>query len=302
MFIPIKNPSNEKEVIGIFRMVNKMNVSYDSTIDYFNDADVEIMMDAAEYLALIIANYQKEEMQYEFIDKLTHEFITPANAIWKTASRLYYHYSENDFVARNLLPYLKNIIDFAEQQRWQASTNLFLSRNRRKIPFEVRYNIRPTLLWDVIKKSIDIAIPIARKYYVPFRNIYIDLDSDRRLAVNIDKDAFVSVFYNLYTNAIKYHDPDNIDRFYIETSYWIEKNVLIVEIEDNGIGIKQDEQSKIFEKGYRSESAIRINASGYGIGLTIIKQIIEDFGGEIKIASLKAPTIFHIEIPLNKIK
>ena len=297
MFIPIKNPSNEKEVIGVFRMVNKKNVSYDSTIDYFNDADVEIMMDASEYLALIIANYQKEEIQYEFIDKLTHEFITPANAIWKTANRLYSHMSDVEFMNKNLSPYLENIIDFSELQRWQASTNLFLSRTRKKMPFDVRYNPQPTSLAEVIRRSIDIAIPIARKYNVPFRNIYINSNSSSRLTINIDRDAFVTVFYNLFTNAIKYHDPNAQDQFYIDISYVMDVDNLYIHIKDNGIGINAKEQYKIFGRGYRSESAIRINASGYGIGLTVCKQIVEDFGGDIKITSLKKPTIFRIRLP-----
>lgn len=76
---------------------------------------------------------------------------------------------------------------------------------------------------------------------------------------------------------------------------------LIIEVADNGIGIKPKEQNKIFERGYRSESAIRINASGYGIGLTVIKQIIEDFGGDIKITSYNKPTVFQIKIPTNRI-
>ena len=302
MLIPIKDPSREKDVIGIFRMVNKTNIYNSKYVDFFNDNDVELMMDAAEYLGLIVANYQKEESQYNFIDKLTHEFTTPANAIWKTAIRLHDHLADKDFILQNLSPYLRNIIDFSEQQRWQASTNLFLSRNRRKQPFDVRYNIKPTLLWDVIRRSIDIAIPIARKYKVPFRNIHIGSKSDTRLKIYIDKDAFVSVFYNLFTNAIKYHDPNDKDLFYIRTTYWLEDNNLIITVEDNGIGIKASDQKKIFERGYRSESAIRINASGYGIGLTVIKQIVEDFGGEIKITSLKSPTVFHIEIPKNKLQ
>lgn len=297
MFIPIKDPSNEKEVIGVFRIVNKTNVSHNTTIDYFNDADVEIMIDAAEYLALIIANYQKEEIQYEFIDKLTHEFITPANAIWKTANRLYSHMTDVEFMNKNLSPYLENIIDFSELQRWQASTNLFLSRTRKKMPFDVRYSPQPILLAEVIKRSIDIAIPIARKYNVPFRNIYINSNSSSRLTINIDRDAFVTVFYNLFTNAIKYHDPQARDQFYIDISYVMDVDNLFIHVKDNGIGINAKEQNKIFGRGYRSESAIRINASGYGIGLTVCKQIVEDFGGDIKITNLKKPTIFRIRLP-----
>ena len=195
---------------------------------------------------------------------------------------------------------MKNIIDFAELQRWQASTNLFLSRNRRKQTLEVRYIIKPTSLWEIIRSSIDIAIPIALKYNVKANNISINPTADKQLIINIDKDAFVTVFYNLFTNAIKYHDPDDKDNFYIETSYRIENDYVFIDVADNGIGIKPKDQNKVFEKGYRSESAIRINASGYGIGLTVVKQIVEDFGGEIKITNFRKPTIFHIEIPVKQ--
>lgn len=297
IFIPIKDPSQPNEVIGIFRLVNKKNVCNEQIIDYFNDNDVALMEDAADYLALIIANYWKEESQYDIIDKLTHEITTPANAIWKTANRLYTHLSEPEFLNRNLSPYLKNIIDFAEIQRWQASTNLFLSRNRRKQPFNVRYSIKSTPLYEVIKDSIDIARPIARKYNVLFSNIYINPESDPKLKINIDKNAFVTMFYNLFTNAIKYHDPKAKDQFYIETSYWTDDNNLMIEVSDNGIGIDSKEQNKVFEKGYRSKSAMIINATGYGIGLTVIRQIVEDFGGKIAITNNRKPTTFQIKLP-----
>ena len=302
MFIPIKDPSRKSEVIGIIRLVNKINACNYSIVDYFNDNDVIMMEDAADYLALIITNYWKEESQYDFIDKLTHEIITPANAICKTAYRLYTHHSDNDFLKRNLSSYLMNIIDFAEIQRWQASTNLFLSRNRRKLPLEVRYNIKPTLLYDVIRKSKEISIPIARMYFVRFDNIIINSNSDTKLVVNIDKEAFITIFYNLFTNAIKYHDSKANDLFYIETSYAIEGDFLIIKVTDNGIGIKSKEVNKVFEKGYRGESAIKINALGYGIGLTVSKQIIEDFGGEISIINNRKPTIFQIKIPQKNIQ
>lgn len=296
MFIPIKDPSQTNEVIGVIRLVNKINASNYTIIDYFNDNDVSIMEDAAEYLALIITNVWKEESQYDFIDKLTHEIITPANAIWKTAHRLYAHLSDNDFLGRNLSPYLKNIIDFADIQRWQASTNLFLSKNRRRQPLNARYTIKPTLLYEVIRESIDKVVPIARKYDVHFSNIYIDSESDNKLIVNIDRIAFITVFYNLFTNAIKYHDPKAKDQFYIETSYTIEGDYLVIKVADNGIGIKSEEINKVFEKGYRGESAIKINASGYGIGLTVAKQIVEDFRGTIRITHNRKPTIIQINI------
>jgi len=302
MFIPIIDPADDNSVIGVIRLVNKNNFCNSKCIDYFNDSDAALMNYAAEYMSLIISNYQKEEIQYDFVDKLTHEFTTPANAILSTADRLYTNIRDEEFLSKYLSSYLKNIIDLAERQKWQAKTNLFLSRNLKKQPFEARYSIKPTLLWDVINKGIDVAIPTARKYDVLSQNISINRDSDRNLTINIDEDAFIAVFYNLFTNAIKYHDPKNKDGFYLRTSYWIGDNNLIITIEDKGMGIKEKDKSKIFEKGYRSESAIRSNSSGYGVGLTFVKQIVKDFGGDISITSLMNPTVFRIDIPLIKIQ
>ncbi len=303
MFIPIIDPSDKYNVIGVFRLVNKKSkVGESNIIDFFNDEDVELMLYAADYLALVIANCQKETDYIYQIYKLTHEINAPANAIWKTAIYLYDHLSDKNFVASYLSPYLKNIIEFAELQKWQATTSLFLSRGHRKQSFETRYNIQSILLWDVIQRAIDISIPIAQKYGLPSQNIFIDPKSDGELTINIDKDAFVTIFYNLFTNAIKYHVPEKRNKFYTKTSYWIVNDNLIITVEDNGIGIKAKDRSKIFEMGYRSEFARRINASGYGIGLTVSKQIIEDFCGEIKITNLKKPTVFQIEIPISKIQ
>lgn len=301
MFIPVKAPSKKgSEVIGVFRLVNKKNVFNEEIVDFFNDADADMMKYAADYLALVIANYQKEENQYNLVDKLTHEIITPANAIWKTASRLYKHLRDEDFMLKNLAPYLKDIISFAELQKWQASTNLYLSRNRRKQPLHVRYNIRPTALHKVIEESIDIAIPIARKCNVKFDNIVIDPKANPLLSVKIDKNAFKMVFYNLLTNAIKYHDPKaSWDDFHIGISYYIDSISLVIKVADNGFGIKQKEKDIIFETGFRSEMAIQNNASGYGVGLTVTRQIIKDFGGDIYIENLRKPTVFHIDLPKN---
>ena len=303
MFIPVKDPLKKGgEGIGVFRLVNKKNVFNEEIVDFFNDTDADMMKYAADYLALVIANYQKEENQYNLIDKLTHEITTPANAIWKTARRLYDHLRDDKFMLKNLAPYLKDIISFAELQKWQASTNLYLSRNRRKQPLDVRYTIRPTTLHKVIEESIDIAIPIARKYHVKFDNIVIDPRANPLLLVNIDKNAFKMVFYNLLTNAIKYHDHKaSWDDFYIGISYFLGSESLVIKVADNGFGIKQKEKDTIFETGFRSEMAIQNNASGYGVGLTVTRQIVEDFGGVIYIESLRKPTVFHIDLPKNKI-
>ena len=75
MFIPVKDPLKKGgEGIGVFRLVNKKNVCNKKIVDYFNDADADMMKYAADYLALVIANYQKERAELEAkIDKTLAE-------------------------------------------------------------------------------------------------------------------------------------------------------------------------------------------------------------------------------------
>jgi signal transduction histidine kinase len=88
MIIPVFRPSKQKEVIGILRFVNKKNVVHKNVVDYFNDADVEMMSCAADYLALIIDYFLGEKERADFISRLSHEFRTPANSIRVSAESL----------------------------------------------------------------------------------------------------------------------------------------------------------------------------------------------------------------------
>lgn len=78
--VPILSPSNPDKVLGIIRFTNKINrfskMSRKDVVDYFNDADVELIKNASHYLALNIENYLAEEERKDFISKMPHEFST----------------------------------------------------------------------------------------------------------------------------------------------------------------------------------------------------------------------------------
>ena len=64
-----------------------------------------------------------------------------------------------------------------------------------------------------------------------------------------------------------------------------QENKLLVKIMDDGTGIPKNEQAKIFEKFYRAKSALDHSTTGTGLGLTIVKQVVEAHGGEILVES-----------------
>ena len=288
MIVPILNPSDPKDVIGIIRFLNKKNLVKSGVIDYFNDVDLKVVEFAAKYLSLVMDFYNKKKEQSRFISRLTHEFNTPANAIFKSVDRLLDNIKDDIFLEKYLKPYLENIMYYAELQRWQARSTLYLTQSG-----ERKYERKRCSVSGIIRKSIDVVRPIAREYGVLFDNIKLNTNNVQT-PINVDEDAFVTVFYNLLTNAIKYHDRRDPNSFLVSISCYESETGIRIEVSDWGIGISPKDVESVFQIGYRGERAIRENASGFGVGLSVVKQIVEDYGGIVHATRYQRPTTFEI--------
>lgn len=294
--VPILRPSNPKDVMGIIRFTNKINKQSKKEgvpiVDFFNNADVGLIKNALHYLALNVENYLAEEEHRDFISKMSHEFKTPATAIKVTAERALRKQKANDssFMQSQFEHYMESIIDYSTLQLIQVTTNLFLTKSgKRNIS---KYNIGSYPIIDIIKESINFVRPIARDKEVRFENIRIE-PGFPNITLRIDKEAFIMVFYNLLTNSIKYHSED----FSVSFTAKDTTDGLVVFVSDTGIGIIEEDASKIFLLGVRSKNARRIDADGYGIGLHVVQLILNTFGGSIRVSNFKKPTTFEIKLP-----
>ena len=293
VIIPVINPSKEGDVIGICRLVNKKNICNERIIDYFNDGDVSLFMCAAEYLALIVYNYKKEEMQFSYIGSLAHDINTPISSIRKIAYRLFAHLSDKEFVENRLEPYLKNIIDIAESQAQQVSNILYLSSFHRHQPFEMRYRIEPTLLHMVINNSIDAAVRFARTFSIDLK---IDSKFDTQLSLKIDKRAFVTVFVNLFKIVFRFYYKSQIS-IGITHDLWNHEGLLVIDlivygIQDFGKQIKSEIENLCKEGADIHEIALL-----YGVECAVVSQILKDFDCKVLVAHPKAPTVIRIILP-----
>jgi signal transduction histidine kinase len=113
-------------------------------------------------------------------------------------------------------------------------------------------------------------------------NVEFKIDLPKQLsAVAADKDLLRIAINNLLTNAIKYNRPGGT----VELSAEESATSVLIHVRDNGVGITEEEQDKIFDKFYRSErDAIRAK-SGHGLGLPLAREIILLHHGSLEVTS-----------------
>lgn len=99
--------------------------------------------------------------------------------------------------------------------------------------------------------------------------------------VKADESALERILVNLVENAIKYSEEDNEVRITART----QADKVCIMIEDNGVGIPKEDQTRVFERFYRVDKARSRKAGGTGLGLSIVKHLVQAHGGEVWVDS-----------------
>ncbi len=119
------------------------------------------------------------------------------------------------------------------------------------------------------------------------------------LVLRVEKTLLYQAVANLLTNAINYSSPG--DRIFL--GLCIQAEVILIHVEDSGIGIPADRLPLIFKPFYRVDKARSRNLGGFGLGLAIAQQIVQAHGGGIQVKSVVGHgSIFQIELPRKLIQ
>jgi two-component system phosphate regulon sensor histidine kinase PhoR len=114
-----------------------------------------------------------------------------------------------------------------------------------------------------------------------------------------DEVHFTNLVNNLIDNAVKY-SKDNVP-IHLKISSSNKNGKLILQFEDNGIGMSKDTQKRVFEKFYRAHTGNLHNVKGFGLGLSYVKSVVQTHNGQIKLDSvLGKGSTFTIEFPLEQ--
>ena len=155
------------------------------------------------------------------------------------------------------------------------------------------YSLQPTDGFDLIENIlVDLSSDIKNK------NITIKLDRGSVPAVPMDAEKMRLVFQNLLENAVKYTMKGGS----IIVSAKKEDHFVTVCVADTGIGIPVSQQPNIFKRFYRASNATRIHTDGSGLGLFLVRTIVEHHGGKVWFESVEGQgTSFFVSLPLRAI-
>lgn len=155
------------------------------------------------------------------------------------------------------------------------------------------------LLEQVSIKAVLDSIHNDLKDYASRRGVVINNKSEENSTVYGDRSRVRQVFQNLIDNSIKY--SKNPGTLLITTE--AKSGFTLITIKDNGIGVPEREQSKLFGRFYRASNTVNSSSSGSGLGLYIVRSIVSQLGGDIWFESKEGVgTTFFVTLPTQKIQ
>ena len=222
-----------------------------------------------------------ETLQTDFISSVSHEFKTPINAIEGYASLLQDHHQSPE----EQETYIEKILFNTRRLSTLTGNILLLSKINNQ-------SIRPQRTVFRLDEQIRQAIVALEQKWTE-KNIDFDVELDKVMYSGYES-LLLHVWSNLIDNAIKFDPPGGMICLRLRQT----GDEAVFTIDDNGPGVAPEEQKRIFHKFYQSDSSREM--SGNGLGLALVKQIVEFSGGTVSVENLpEAGCRFTVRLPMQ---
>lgn len=245
----------------------------------------------AASMILIFVSSQRAKVlaqrQVDFVSSVSHEFRTPLSVIYSASENL----SDGVIDEPSKVSNYGNLIK-SEGKKLSVMVEQILefagakSGNR-------KYDFREANIADIIDDALVECQPlIDEKEFALEKDIHADLP-----VISADSNALSHAIQNLVLNSIKYSNGNR----WLKIAAQNGGNILRISVEDKGIGISKKDRKQIFEPFFRSESVVDEQIHGNGLGLSLVKQIVEAHKGTIEVESEPGKgSRFSIELPIGK--
>lgn len=242
-------------------------------------------------LVLVLVSDESEaqrvhDVRRDFVANISHELKTPIGALSLLSEAVLGAKDDPESVtkfATRMQSEAKRLTDLVQEI-------INLSRVQDSDPLQLPQEVS---IGYVIREAVDQCQISAES-----RGISVKYAEPNNVLVLGDRDQLIMAIHNLIENAINY-SPENTK---VSISTKIEDKVVSILVADQGIGISESEQERIFERFYRVDPARSRQTGGTGLGLSIVKHVANKHGGEVTLWSVESVgSTFSIRLPIHSL-
>ena len=270
---------------GVFSPINELGFGLkqisDGNFDYALDPDkvkgeVKELYESYEVMRLKLKEsagekIENEDINRELITNISHDLKTPITAIKGYVEGIMDGVADSP---EKMDKYIKTIYNKAnDMDRLINELTIYSKIDNNRIPYTfLRLNVSDYFNDCVEEVGVELE---SKGIELNYTNL---VSADTRIIA--DPEQLKRVINNIISNSVKYMDKEK-EKGIIDIRILDEADAIKVEIEDNGRGIAAKDLPNIFDRFYRTDSSRNSSKGGSGIGLSIVKKIVEDHGGYI---------------------
>lgn len=287
IYLTLHNKQPRSDILGF---VKKEGAKILISVSSYPIVLDETIVGAIMVLRDVTREREVDRMKTEFISLASHQLRTPLSAIKWFGEMLVA--GDAGKLNDDQLEFATNITDSTERMIQLVNSLLNISRIESG---RIMVEPRPTDLRELVSGIIN---DLKAKTEEKQQNLIISVHSDLP-KINLDPRLIGQVYLNLLTNAIKYTQKGGEISVFISTK----DNEIVSQVTDNGYGIPKAQQAQLFQKFFRASNAVKVETDGTGLGLYLIKAIVESSGGKIWFESQEGKgSTFWFSLPLSGMK
>lgn len=244
--------------------------------------------------SLLEESNEYNKLRTQLFSTISHELKTPINIIYSSLQLLESFYKSGSYISIDeTFSKYSNIMKHNCHRLIRLINNI-IDMNKIEVGF-YSLDLKNNNIIKVIEETTLSVVEYARLKNI---NVVFDTEVEEKITA-FDSEKFERIILNLLSNAIKFTEAGGS----IEVNIYDKNEYILISVKDTGIGIPEAMCEKIFDKFTQVDTSFRRNAEGSGIGLSLVKSLVELHGGKVTVKSeMGVGSEFTIKLPVKLIE